>query len=92
MSHDSTPPLYRRAQISGSALGDEIVFFDDRVGKYFATGAVGADIWRMLETPSTLDTIVSRLLETYDVDAQTCRMETQAFLDQMMAADLVQLA
>ena len=92
MSTETTSIRYRRAQIEGNLLGDEIVFFDDRVGKYFATGPVGADIWKLLESPISLDFIVARLLETYDVDPATCRAETENFIDQMIKLALVEKA
>lgn len=90
MDADSAKILYKRAEIEGNALGDEIVFFDDRVGKYFATGPVGADIWRLLETPMAFDAIVARLLDQYEIDEITCRTETKTFLDQMVEINLVE--
>jgi hypothetical protein len=84
--------LYRRTRIEGNVLGDEIVFFDDRAGKYFAVSSVGADIWNMLESPMSMDSIVARLMERYDIDEATCRTETTDFLTRMLAAQLLDAA
>jgi len=92
MSSGSAEFLYKRAEIEGNALGDEIVFFDDRVGKYFATGSVGADIWKLLEAPMSLDAIVARLLEMYEVEESVCLAETKGFLDHMVTASLIERA
>ena len=80
---------YIRSDIQGSRLGDEIVFFDDRVGKYFSTGSVGAYIWELLESPTDFDTICARLLDTYDIDEKTCRAQAFAFLGKMIEIELI---
>ena len=81
---------YVRSDVQGSRLGDEIVFFDDRVGKYFSTGSVGADIWEMLESPTDFDTICAKLLDMYDIDDQTCRAQAFAFLGKMIEIELIE--
>jgi hypothetical protein len=88
MSTETPESIYRRIEIEGTALGDEVVFFDDRVGKYFATGTVGADIWKLLERPATLDAIVAALVHLYEVDEATCRVETKVFLDRLVSIGL----
>lgn len=91
MSTDTETMMYKRADIEGNLLGDEIVFFDDRVGKYFATGTVGADIWKLIERPCGLESIVGRLVEIYDVDVDLCRAQTKNFMDQMVSLQLIEL-
>jgi Coenzyme PQQ synthesis protein D (PqqD) len=86
---DTSHPHYIRRDLQGSRVGDDLVIFDDRVGKYFATGPVGADIWDMLATPLSMDAICEKLLAMYDIDAPTCRTQAEAFLKRMEAADLV---
>jgi TRAP-type uncharacterized transport system substrate-binding protein len=92
MKTDTQEILYCRSQIEGSTLGDEIVFFDDRVGKYFAVSPVGADIWKMLESPMSLNAIVANLVDQYEVDEDACRSETKAFLENLAALSLIHLA
>ena len=82
---------YVRSDVQGSRLGEEIVFFDDRVGKYFATGPVGADIWEMLESPTDFETICINLVASYDIDDTTCRSQAFAFLGKMIEIDLVEV-
>jgi Coenzyme PQQ synthesis protein D (PqqD) len=82
---------YARSEVQGNRLGDEIVFFDDRVGKYFATGPVGADIWDMLESPMDFDQICKGLLENYEIDETTCKTQALAFLEKMKELKLVEV-
>lgn len=91
MGTEASERPYRRSKVVGSELGDEIVFFDDRIGKYFAIGRVGADIWKMLDSPRSLDEIATVLITQYEVDQDTCRTETKNFLEQMIAVGLIEL-
>lgn len=81
--------LYQRRELQGSRVGDDLVIFDDRVGKYFATGPVGADIWAMLSQPISAAALHERLIAMYDIDLETCRSQLQDFLTKMVDADLV---
>jgi hypothetical protein len=92
MDPNGNETLYRRAKIDGNALGDEIVFFDDRGGKYFATGQVGAEIWKLLSSPMSYDALVANLMTQYDVNEVTCRAETKDFLEKMIGAGLLEVA
>jgi hypothetical protein len=81
--------LYLRRELQGSRVGDDLVIFDDRVGKYFATGPVGADIWDMLAEPISPNAVHTRLMAMYAIDDATCRAQIDDFLAKMAEADLV---
>ena len=85
----SPDKLYLRRELQGSRVGEDMVIFDDRVGKYFATGPVGADIWDMLATPTSPDAMHAKLMAMYDIDDATCRTQISDFLVKMAEADLV---
>lgn len=84
--------LYIRRELQGSRVGDDLVIFDDRVGKYYATGPVGADIWDMLVEPASPEAMHERLMGIYMIDDTTCRRQINEFLAKMLDADLVTLA
>jgi hypothetical protein len=85
----SADTFYRRRELQGSRVGEDLVIFDDRVGKYFATGPVGADIWDMLATPTSPDAMHAKLMSMYDIDEATCRSQISDFLVKMAEADLM---
>lgn len=87
----SSQTLVRRIELPGSRIEDEMVFFSQDAGKYFATGPVGADIWEFLEAPHTFASICEHLLSLYDIDRSTCERHVSAFVAQMEAAGLVSL-
>lgn len=91
MSQELGKEIYTRANVQGSALGDEIVFFDEKAGKYFATGNVGADIWELLETPMDIDALCNALINAYEVDRETCFHQVSNFLSKMVEINLVEV-
>lgn len=88
MTISETTP-FRRVDLPGSRIDDEMVFFDQTSGRYFATGPVGADIWDFLASERTFAEICTHLLNLYDIDQASCEAETRAFLTQMLEAGLV---
>lgn len=89
MTQMESATIFRRVELPGSRIDHEIVLFDQQAGRYYATGEIGANIWEFLQIPRTFGEICSHLLESYDVDADTCRSGVQEFLTQMLAAKLV---
>ena len=62
---------------------------DINMANYFGLEESGAEIWRLFADPRTLDEVVVLLLERYDVDEATCRRETQALVDDLLARGLL---
>lgn len=61
-------------------------------GQYYGLNAVGATIWRLIQSPRPLAEIRDQLLAEFDgVDAETCTVELQAFTTNMLALGLVEL-
>jgi len=79
-----------RTDVYASRVKDDLVFFDEQGGRYFATGTVGADIWELIEEPRSLRGICGALMEQYEVDAETCGSEVQGFVDELIAAGLAE--
>ena len=81
--------VFERVNALSTELDGETVFYNADKGKYHATGAVGAEIWSLLESPRTLEEICIQLLDKFDVDFETCRTEVNAFLEDMIKSGLV---
>ena len=74
-------PTYRRRQnVLSAVVNDELVMMSVETGQYFNLNAVGARIWRLLETPQRLDSIVAALIDIYDVPEAAIREEALDFL------------
>jgi hypothetical protein len=75
--------ITRNEGIVSSKLKDEVVMLDIEQGKYFGLDPVAARIWEIIETPSSVQSILDTILAEYDVDADVCRQDVDEFLIQM---------
>ena len=74
--------------VSGK-LQDEEVILDIEKGKYFSLNPVATAIWEMLEQPLSEDHLCKKLIEEYDVEPEKCRLETVAYIEEMIKLGLV---
>jgi Coenzyme PQQ synthesis protein D (PqqD) len=67
-----------------AAVDGEAVMMSIAQGSYFGLNSVGADIWALLETPTSIDEIQRHLLAEYEVDESECRREIVRFVDELL--------
>jgi hypothetical protein len=60
-------------------------------GKYFNLGEIGGRIWELLAQPTSVPTLVSRLVSEYDIESDICELQVSLFLQQMESEGLVQV-
>lgn len=86
----STTVIASKQQISCD-VADEIVLLSVEDGQYYGLNPVGASIWRLIQSPTTLDDVRDGLLAEYDdVSDETCTAEVVTFMTNMLALGLVQ--
>ena len=70
---------------------DGAVLLDIRHGKYFSINAVGAEIWRQIETDAdqSRDSIVSALGSKFSVPAERLERDVDSFLAMLESRDLI---
>ncbi len=71
-------------------IDEEIVALSIDKGSYFHVDKVGAEIWKLLETPLSVGSLCERLGDIFEVDRERCQLETMAFLKEMGRAGLVE--
>jgi hypothetical protein len=72
-------------------VGDELVMMSVDKGNYLGLTEVGARIWELIEVPQEVDELCSKLREEFDVSAETCRADVEAFLNELVKHDAVSL-
>ena len=77
--------------VLGSEIGSEVVMLNLHDGTYYGLDDVGAEIWRLIQTPTTIDGIVTALVRTYDVDANRCRTDAIALLENLAERGLIEI-
>jgi len=77
------------SQAVSCELGGEAVILDIRTGQYFALSPVGAQIWKLLESPCTLTTLCAKLMEEYDVEPSRCETDVSRLVGELAGHGLI---
>src|SRR3974390_2078230 len=70
-------------------LSDEAVILHLNDGVYYGLDPVGTSIWKLLQTPRTIQEIRDAIMEEYDVDAEHCETDLRALLKELVEKKLV---
>lgn len=82
--------VQRRGDLLANDLSTtETVMLDVTQGSYYGLKDVGKAIWDQLEEPIAVSVVCDRLGVQFDVDAETCRIETVAFLEHLLERGLI---
>lgn len=82
-------PEFSRVAGSVEAQFDDVRVVLNRDLEYVGIDAVGQRIWDLLATPRTLDDLVSRLVQEYEVTRETCERDVSGFIEALEHHGLV---
>lgn len=95
MSQTTTITIHDRVAakpgLVAASMDKEMVMLDLELGQYFGLDDIAAVIWQRLAAPVRVVDLCAQLMEQYDVDEATCRVDTLAFLNDLHAAGLVEI-
>jgi hypothetical protein len=72
-----------------SNIADEVVMLDVDSGFYFGLNSVGSVIWSYLKEPISLQELIEKMMNQFDVDPLTCEKETGEFLMQLLEKNII---
>lgn len=75
-----------------SELAGESVILNVKTGRYYGLNAVGVSIWDKIQSPKTLQELCDALIAEYDVAPDHCKVEIHELLQDMIAAELIQVS
>jgi hypothetical protein len=78
------------ADLSPDPAG-EVVILGLEEGMYYELDGAGAHIWRLIQQPRSVQSIVDTLLAEYDVSAQRCMADVLELAEDMVAQGLVDI-
>jgi len=77
--------------VTTNQIEDELVALNLETSFYYGVDGIGTQIWRLLiDENMTIAQACGKLLEEYDVKAETCRGEVRAFVEQLIDARLLE--
>ena len=81
--------VVKSAKQLSRTLDEESVILNLNNSVYYGLDPVGARIWDFLKEPRRVGELRDSLLETYDVDAESCERNLLDLLERMRAEELV---
>jgi hypothetical protein len=72
--------IHREGDWLAAEVGNELVMMSAAKGNYIGLSQVGAHIWKLIETPRSIESLCDALVAEYEVDPATCRAEVDTFL------------
>jgi len=79
--------------VTTNQIEDELVALNLETSFYYGVDGIGTQIWRYLvDEKMTLAEASAKLLEEYEVDAETCQRDVRAFVEQLLDAKLLETA
>jgi hypothetical protein len=72
-----------------SDLAGEMVILGLESGRYYMLDEVGADIWKLIQQPTTVSSVRDAILAEYEVEREQCDKDILELLEKLAAAQLV---
>lgn len=72
-------------------LAGEAVILDSKSGLYYSLDPVGARIWNLLQSETTIHKLVDTILEEYEVERERCESDIQKLLKDLAVKDLIKI-
>ncbi len=69
--------------------GGEFILLHLRSGGLYTCGEVGALVWRSLEKPATLQSLLDKICEEFEAEEAVARADLERFVEDMIAEKLV---
>ena len=80
------------SDVLASDFGAEYVLLNPNSGTYYGLDRVGAEIWRLIQTSATVQTICAEIVAAFDVDEETCRRDVMRLVGELLEHGLVEIA
>jgi PqqD family protein of HPr-rel-A system len=75
--------------LTAAHLGDEAVLLDTNSGRYYGLNELGARIFELAKTSTSVQQIMDALLQEYKVEAERLEADLLAFLGEMEERKLI---
>lgn len=77
--------------VLATSVDSETVMASISNDKYYGLNPISTSIWELLEQPKSLLEVCDSLLESYDVDMETCQNEVLVFVESLVEAQILEI-
>lgn len=81
--------VQRTPEMVYSKLDGEVVMMSVENGEYYGLNEIGSAIWERIADEITVDELIIKLMEDYEVDRPECKADTLEFLEEMISKKLI---
>ncbi len=74
-----------------SESAESVVILNLKDGVYYELKEVGTRVWSLLQQPISLQSILDKLLEEYEVDAERCEADLLALTENLARYGLIEI-
>ena len=89
ISLDADTKLSAAPGALSTSLPDEAVILDSASGRYFGLDGVGARVWELVSASITWSTLLTTIIDEYDVAAERAEHDLRALLADLAARELL---
>jgi len=75
--------ISRAEGFTTAPVHEELMMLNVEQGAYYSLDPIAAAIWTMIGKPAAVQDLVERLQQRYEVSAEQCQADVQAFLEEM---------
>ena len=72
-------------------LDGEAAILNLKDGVYYGLDPIGAKIWNLIQNPRTLNDVVEKIWEEYDVEKDKCRDDIFELIEELLTNGLVKV-
>lgn len=83
-----------QAQVSAdlsSDMGESVIILNMKNGVYYELKDVGTHVWNLVQQPCSVQSILDKLLEEYEVDAERCEADLLALAENLAKVGLIEI-
>lgn len=74
-----------------SDMVESVIILNLKDGVYYELKEVGTRVWKLIQQPCSAQVILDTLLEEYEVDAEQCKADLFALLEDLASHSLVKI-
>ncbi|PKM55441.1 MAG: hypothetical protein CVV00_04045 [Firmicutes bacterium HGW-Firmicutes-5] len=81
--------IIRKKELTIIDFDGELAINDTEKGIHYGINNVGSMIWKLLDEPQTINSLVGFLLTKYEIDKQKCQEEVSDFIRDLYERELI---